>query len=238
MQGTAAVVLAGLFNALKVTGTRWRDQRVVVFGGGTAGAGIADRIRDQMVRDGLGKAQATARIWFVDLPGLLADDMGDGLIDYQRPYTRPAAEAAGWSRTPAQIDPFAATRWPQMAALRQTRAATGIVALETVVAQVPTILIGTSTADGAFTRQVGRPTSASPVPRCCPLWRTCAPPPRPPRSPSPVRPPPTASPPRRTTTWCRRCRTPCGSRYTAIRRRDKSVSIQNGRVASPGSAQA
>jgi malate dehydrogenase (oxaloacetate-decarboxylating) len=95
VQGTAAVVLAGLFNALKVTGTRWRDQRVVVFGGGTAGAGIADQIRDQMVRDGLGKAQATARIWVVDLPGLLADDMGDGLIDYQRPYARPAAEAAG-----------------------------------------------------------------------------------------------------------------------------------------------
>jgi malate dehydrogenase (oxaloacetate-decarboxylating) len=82
VQGTAAVVLAGLFNALKVTGTRWRDQRVVVFGGGTAGAGIADRLRDQMVRDGLDKAQASDRIWVVDLPGLLADDMGDGLLDY------------------------------------------------------------------------------------------------------------------------------------------------------------
>jgi malate dehydrogenase (oxaloacetate-decarboxylating) len=155
VQGTAAVVLAGLFNALKVTGTRWRDQRLVVFGGGTAGAGIADRIRDQMVRDGLDQAQATERIWIVDLPGLLTDDMGDGLLDYQRPYARRAAEAAGWPRTPAQIDPSAATRWPQMAALRQARATTGIVTLETVVAQVkPTILIGTSTAHGAFTRQV------------------------------------------------------------------------------------
>jgi malic enzyme len=46
--------MAGLFNALKVTGTRWRDQRVVILGGGTAGVGIADQIRDQMVRDGLG----------------------------------------------------------------------------------------------------------------------------------------------------------------------------------------
>ena len=53
MQGTGAVVMAGLFNALKVTGTRWRDQRVVIFGGGTAGVGIADQIRDQMARDGL-----------------------------------------------------------------------------------------------------------------------------------------------------------------------------------------
>jgi malate dehydrogenase (oxaloacetate-decarboxylating) len=52
MQGTGAVVMAGLFNALKVTGTRWRDQRVVILGGGTAGVGIADQIRDQMTRDG------------------------------------------------------------------------------------------------------------------------------------------------------------------------------------------
>jgi malate dehydrogenase (oxaloacetate-decarboxylating) len=160
VQGTAAVVLAGLLNALKVTGTRWRDQRVVVFGGGTAGAGIADRIRDHMVGDGLDQAQATARIWIVDLPGLLTDDMGDGLLEYQRPYARPAAEAGGWPRTPAQIDPSAATRWPQMAALRQARTA-GIVALETVVAQVkPTILIGTSTAHGAFTREVVETMSA------------------------------------------------------------------------------
>jgi len=160
VQGTGAVVLAGLLNALKVTGTRWRDQRVVVFGG-TAGAGIADQVRDQMVRDGLDTAQATDRIWVVDLPGLLTDDMGDGLLDYQRPYARPAAEVTGWSRTPAQIDPSAATRWPQMAALRQARAATGIVTLETVVAEVkPTILIGTSTAHGAFTGHVVETMSA------------------------------------------------------------------------------
>ena len=60
MQGTGAVVMAGLFNALKVTGTRWRDQRVVVFGGGTAGVGIADQIRDQMTRDGLDRRRHPA----------------------------------------------------------------------------------------------------------------------------------------------------------------------------------
>src|SRR5580693_3211344 len=155
MQGTGAVVMAGLFNALKVTGTRWRDQRVVILGGGTAGVGIADQIRDQMVRDGLDEAHATRQVWIVDLPGLLTDDMGDGLLDYQRPYARPAAEAAGWARTPVQVDPSAATRWPQMAALRQARAASGIVTLETAVAQVkPTVLVGASTAHGAFTQQI------------------------------------------------------------------------------------
>ena len=160
MQGTGAVVMAGLFNALKVTGTRWRDQRVVILGGGTAGVGIADQIRDQMVRDGLDEAAATRRVWIVDLPGLLTDDM-DGLLDYQRPYARPAAEAAGWAKTPVQIDPSAATRWPQMAALRQARATSGIVSLETVVGQVkPTVLIGASTAHGAFTQEIVETMSA------------------------------------------------------------------------------
>jgi hypothetical protein len=46
MQGTGAIVMAGLFNAVKVAGTRWRDQRVIVFGRGTAGIGIAGQIRD------------------------------------------------------------------------------------------------------------------------------------------------------------------------------------------------
>jgi malate dehydrogenase (oxaloacetate-decarboxylating) len=155
MQGTGAIVMAGLFNAVRVTGTRWRDQRVIVFGGGTAGIGIADQIRDQMARDGLTADQATRQIWIVDLPGLLTGEMGDGLLDYQHPYAHAATEVAGWATTPVQVDPSAATRWPQMAALRQARAATGIITLETVVGQVkPTVLIGASTAHGAFTRQI------------------------------------------------------------------------------------
>jgi malate dehydrogenase (oxaloacetate-decarboxylating) len=154
MQGTGAVVMAGLFNALKVTGTRWRDQRAVIFGGGTAGVGIADQIRDQMVRDGIDQVRATRQIWIVDLPGLLTDDMGDGLLEYQRPYAHPATESARWAKTPVQVDPADTQRWPEMAALRQARAA-GIVTLETVIEHVkPTILIGTSTAHGAFTQQV------------------------------------------------------------------------------------
>ena len=98
MQGTGAIVMAGLFNAVKVTGTRWRDQRVIVFGGGTAGIGIADQIRDQMARDGLTADQATRQIWIVDLPGLLTGEMGDGLLDYQHPYARAATEVDGLGR--------------------------------------------------------------------------------------------------------------------------------------------
>lgn len=162
MQGTGAIVLAGLFSALRVTGTKWRDQRVVIFGGGTAGIGIADQIRDQMVRDGLDRRSATGSIWVVDLPGLLTDEMSDAVLDYQRPYLRPAAETADWDRSPAEIDPAAAVRWPAMAALRAQRASSGIVALRTVVDKVrPTILIGTSTAHGAFTRDVVETMSAA-----------------------------------------------------------------------------
>lgn len=161
MQGTGAIVMAGLFSGLKVAGTRWRDQRVVIFGGGTAGIGIADQIHDQMVRDGLDQRQATRNIWVVDLPGLLTDDMSEGVLDYQRPYLRPAAEAAGWEKSPAEIDPAAALRWPEMAALRAARADTGIIDLKTVAEKVkPTILIGSSTAHGAFTRDIVETMSA------------------------------------------------------------------------------
>ena len=162
MQGTGVITMAGLYSALKVTGTRWRDQRVIVFGGGTAGIGIADQIRDQMVRDGLEPDQATRQIWIVDLPGLLTDDMVNGMLDYQRPYVRPAAEAADWEKSPVTIDPAAAVRWPEMAALQEARAQSGgTIALRTVVEKVrPTILIGTSTAHGAFTRDVVEAMSA------------------------------------------------------------------------------
>jgi len=161
MQGTGAIVMAGLYSALKVTGTPWRDQRVVVFGGGTAGIGIADQIHGQMVRDGLNAAEATKQIWIVDLPGLLTDDMLDGMLDYQRPYVRRAAEVADWEKSRVQIDPSAAVRWPEMAALQQARASSGIVGLQAVVEKVkPTILIGTSTTHGAFTQGVVEAMSA------------------------------------------------------------------------------
>jgi malate dehydrogenase (oxaloacetate-decarboxylating) len=161
MQGTGVIAMAGLFSALKVTGTQWREQRVIIFGGGTAGIGIADQIHDQMVRNGLDPNQATRQIWIVDLPGLLTDDMLDGMLDYQRPYVRPAAEVADWEKSPVQIDPAAAVRWPEMAALQAAREDSGVIGLQTVAEKVkPTILIGTSTTHGAFTRAVVEAMSA------------------------------------------------------------------------------
>jgi malate dehydrogenase (oxaloacetate-decarboxylating) len=155
MQGTGAIVMSGLFNALKVAGTTWVDQRVVVLGAGTAGTGIADQIRDQMVREGLDAGQAIRQIWLMDLPGLLTEDMSGGLLDYQRPYARPADEVSSWPKTPVEVDSSAAGRWPNMATLQEARAASGVISLETVVEEVkPTILIGTSTTPALFTRAV------------------------------------------------------------------------------------
>ncbi len=69
MQGTGAITLAAAISAVRVCGTPLRNQRVVIFGAGTAGMGIADQIRDAMVREGLSKEDAASRFWCVDRPG-------------------------------------------------------------------------------------------------------------------------------------------------------------------------
>jgi malate dehydrogenase (oxaloacetate-decarboxylating) len=128
MQGTGAITLACVMNAARVSGTPLRDQRVVVFGAGTAGVGIADQLRDAMVRDGLDHDEATRRIWCVDRQGLLRESTS-GLRDYQQPYARPDKE---WRDD-------------------------GPIGLQAVVDRVhPTVLVGTSTVRGAFTEDVVR----------------------------------------------------------------------------------
>ena len=128
IQGTGAITVAAILAGLRVARTRAGEQRVVIFGAGTAGMGIADQIRTIMVNDGLSVDDATRRFWAVDRQGLLLDDMQD-LRDFQRPYAKPASEVAGWGSTD----------------------------LAGVVANVhPTIIVGTSTVGGAFTEEIVR----------------------------------------------------------------------------------
>ena len=61
MQGTAAVVLAAAFAAVRAAGSRMREQRVVTHGAGTAGIGIADMTADVLVREGLVREEPTLR---------------------------------------------------------------------------------------------------------------------------------------------------------------------------------
>ena len=96
MQGTAAVVLAAAFSAVRAAGSRMRDQRVVIHGSGTAGLGIADMMRDQMVREGLSHEEATRRFWPLGRNGLIADDRIEHLYDFQVPYAHPWAEVKDW----------------------------------------------------------------------------------------------------------------------------------------------
>jgi len=130
MQGTGAIVTAAVISGMKVTGTSFADQRLVVYGAGTAGTGMADQIHAGMVRDGLSETEARSRIWLIDRGGLVTDDMPD-LPDYQQVYARLAADVADWER-----------------------GARGIGLLEVVRRVRPTILIGTSTDHGAFTQDV------------------------------------------------------------------------------------
>lgn len=162
-QGTGAIVLAGLLNAVPRSGSTWAQQRMVIVGAGTAGCGIADQIRDQMVRDGVPQDEATARIWLVDLPGLLTQSMSEGMLDFQRPYARPEDEVKDLPRTTAAPLAAALTRWPAMAALRQQAIdGGGIIDLATVVSTVkPTILIGTSTTPGLFTEDIVKEMAAN-----------------------------------------------------------------------------
>ena len=134
MQGTAAVVLAAAFAAVKAAGSRMRDQRVVIHGAGTAGIGIADMMREAMIRDGLTAQEATGRFWAVDSRGLLTDNYPGVLRDFQQPYARPATELAASPRQPGDS-----------------------ITLADVVANAnPTMLIGTSTQASAFTEPIVR----------------------------------------------------------------------------------
>jgi malate dehydrogenase (oxaloacetate-decarboxylating) len=130
MQGTGAITLAAALSAVKVSGVPMRQQKLLVFGAGTAGVGIADQIHDAMVRDGATEEQARSQVWLVDKQGLLTTDM-TGLRDYQQPYARTPQEVQGWAADGGPVSLLEAVRHVK-----------------------PTILLGTSTAHGAFTREV------------------------------------------------------------------------------------
>jgi malate dehydrogenase (oxaloacetate-decarboxylating) len=140
MQGTGAITLAAAISAVRVCGTPLRNQRVVIFGAGTAGIGIADQIRAAMVCEGLSKEEAARRFWFVDRHGLLTSDMISLLCDYQITYARPASESKNWKHDGNG----------------------GGASLAEVIHQVtPTMLIGTAAAAaGSFTESIVRQMAA------------------------------------------------------------------------------
>ncbi|SHI94587.1 malate dehydrogenase (oxaloacetate-decarboxylating) [Tessaracoccus bendigoensis DSM 12906] len=129
IQGTAAVVLAAAIAAVRLTGMPLARHRVLIYGAGTAGIGIADMMRGALESRGHDPGQFYA----FNRNGLIIEDSPE-LRDFQRPYARPRAEIDGWEvANPSKVT--------LMEAIRHAR---------------PTILIGTSASGGAFSEEIVR----------------------------------------------------------------------------------
>ena len=127
IQGTGIITLAGILGALKISGEKLTDQIYMCFGAGTAGAGIARRIFNEMVEQGLSEEEAKKRFYLVDRQGLLFEDT-EGLTPEQTPFARKRSEFTN---------------------------ANELTTLEAAVKSVrPTILVGTSTVPNAFTKEI------------------------------------------------------------------------------------
>jgi len=128
IQGTAAVVLAGIYCGLRFTGQSIRDQRLLFAGAGASAQGIADLFVSALVEGGLPVREARRRIWTVDTKGLVTRDRS-GLEDFKATYAREVDEVATWK------------------CKDRSR-----ISLEEVIAHAkPTILIGVSATPGTFT---------------------------------------------------------------------------------------
>jgi malic enzyme len=131
IQGTAGVVVAGLFSALRITGQRMRDQRVVFAGAGASAQGISDLIVSAMVQEGLSEAEARKHIWTVDSSGLVTKAR-QNLEEFKATYAREVEEVANFD----------------------VKDRGKITLLETVKNVKPTVLLGTSGTPGTFSREV------------------------------------------------------------------------------------
>ncbi len=88
IQGTAAVALAGILGALRITGGQLSEQTFLFLGAGSAAIGIANLMTQAMALEGLATDKARERIWLFDINGLVESTRGD-LADFQNPYANP-----------------------------------------------------------------------------------------------------------------------------------------------------
>ena len=123
-------------SAVGVTKSRLADQRIVVYGAGTAGLGITKQLRDALTTiDKLSVADANRRFYLIDRHGLVKESLGPDRIRADlREFVRPDAEWEG----------------------AQTSDAGEVGLLEVVKRVRPTVLIGCSTHAGAFSEEVVR----------------------------------------------------------------------------------
>jgi malate dehydrogenase (oxaloacetate-decarboxylating) len=137
IQGTGAVVLAGLNSALQIKRERLAEQRIAIFGAGAAGLGVTRQIKAQLAEEGVGPDRQPAVVAVLDRSGLVIDD--------GRIKDRYKGELA----------------WP--AALAQARGLDGVdgrTLFDVVRKWQPTMLIGLSGLAGAFDERVVREMAA------------------------------------------------------------------------------
>jgi len=106
IQGTAAVALAGLFSALRVSGGALVDQTLLFLGAGEAATGIADLTVAAMAAQGISPAAARARCWLVDSRGLVVQGRGD-LAAHKRPYAKDHAPVGDFHAAVRALKPTA-----------------------------------------------------------------------------------------------------------------------------------
>jgi malate dehydrogenase (oxaloacetate-decarboxylating)(NADP+) len=85
VQGTAGITLAGMINAVKLKGTKLKDEKYLFLGAGSAGIGLADLLCSALVAQGISLKDAQSRVYMFDVNGLLESSRTD-LVDFQKPY--------------------------------------------------------------------------------------------------------------------------------------------------------
>ena len=133
IQGTAGVTLAGLINALKITGGQLKDQRILFLGAGSAAIGLADLMVSALGQQGVAKDVARQHIRLFDTEGLVVAGR-PGLAAHKLPYAHKLAPSKPFNHLDL------ASEYPQIVA-----------AIEDFK---PTILIGVSTVGKLFSREV------------------------------------------------------------------------------------
>jgi len=106
IQGTAAVALAGILGALRVTGGKLSEQTFLFLGAGSAAIGIANLLTQAMTLEGLTPEQARARSWLFDINGLVESTRAD-LADFQQPYAHPHAPSKDFVQAIESLKPAA-----------------------------------------------------------------------------------------------------------------------------------
>lgn len=105
IQGTAAVVVTGLYTAVRALKQKLSDQRILFLGAGAAATGIAHLIADAMAEDGLDRNEALKRIALFDSKGLVSSTRGDKLAPNKVPFAQAYENTTDFAQAIRQLKP-------------------------------------------------------------------------------------------------------------------------------------